>query len=304
MPAAPAEKKLAEELSPAFGKAAFRVDRSRPLTFVCGGNDCNGTLALRNQFLAHATQAPRAILPVLAERAFPHQLIERNLQLFERFLATTAECVLIFVESAGSFAETGLFAGSRKIRKKTFVINTREESRQVSFLNLGPIKLIRRHSLFDTVYDLDGRSVTSEDARSIVDSILRTVPKYKNALVFHPENKFSDLALRLQLACVHMAVTLMRGGTAKLVISLLREHFDAVEAEKIERFLALLTAINLLQRYDEIYFNPQSEAFKDDALVLSTDFSVENMMMRTLAWQIEHNSQVATFWREQRGIDI
>jgi hypothetical protein len=36
-------------------------------------------------------------------------LVERNLQKFEEFLASAAECILVFVESPGSFAETGLF---------------------------------------------------------------------------------------------------------------------------------------------------------------------------------------------------
>src|ERR1700675_915351 len=99
------EEKLAGLLSPAFDKQAFRVNRSLPLTFVCGGNNDNGITALRHQFLEKINRVPRKILSVLAERAFPHQQIERNLHEFEEFLGKTADCVLIFVESPGSFAE-------------------------------------------------------------------------------------------------------------------------------------------------------------------------------------------------------
>src|SRR5580700_3595393 len=135
-------------LSPAFKQDAFRVDRSWPIVFVCGGTNSNGKTALRHQFLDAIEKSPRPIVPVLAENSFPHQLIERNLQRFEEFLATAANCVLIFVESAGSFAETGLFAALPSIVKKTFVINTRKEANAKSFLNLGPIKLIRKSSDF------------------------------------------------------------------------------------------------------------------------------------------------------------
>lgn len=299
-----AERKLAGLLSPAFKKESFRVDRSRPLTFVCGGKNDKGSLALRLQFLRHLAGSTPRILPVLSEKAFPHQLIERNLQVFETFLASAADCVLIFVESPGSFAETGLFAALRKIRRKTFVVNTRDKSCEDSFLNLGPIKLIRRRSQFDTVFCLDETVVTPEDAQRIIASILKTVPKYENALVFHPTEKFTKLQLRLQLACVHAAVTLMWAGSAPLVISVLREHFRAVEGERIEGLLSLLTSLEILQRQDEIYFNPSAEPFTNDALIQSTDFSVDAMKAQTLGWQAENDSHVAVFLREQRGIDI
>jgi hypothetical protein len=304
MPPTPAERRLAGFLSPAFKKEAFRVDRSRPLTFICGGKDHNGVTPLRLQFLAHLAGSTPPILPLLSEKAFPHQLIERNLQLFETFLGSAADCVLIFVESPGSFAETGLFAALPRIMEKTFVVNTRDESREDSFLNLGPIKLIRKKSLFDSVFYLEGQVVRPQDAQGIIDCILKTVPKYDNALVFHPTKKFTELQLRLQLACIHMTVTLLRAGSASLVTSVIREHFKAVDGETIERFLSLLTSIEVLQRQDEIYFNPNAEAFKNDALICSTDFLVDEVKAQTLGWQAENNSQVVVFLREQRGIGI
>ena len=160
MSASTAENELAQLLAPAFGRAAFRVHRNKPLIFICGGNNRGHRLALRHQFLGHIVVPSLRILPVLAESAFPHQLIEGNLLNFEAFLADTADCVLIFVESPGSIAETGLFAGRSRIAKKTLVVNMRSKSTNDSFLNLGPIKLIRRQSQFDTVFYLDKRKVT------------------------------------------------------------------------------------------------------------------------------------------------
>jgi hypothetical protein len=304
MPISPAEQRLATFLSPAFKKEAFRVDRSRPLTFVCGGNDHNGVSALRLQFLAHLAGSAPPILPVLAEKAFPHQLIERNLQRFEEFLASAADCVLIFVESPGSFAETGLFAGLPAVMEKTFVVNTRNESHENSFLTLGPIKLIRKESLFDDVFELEGEVVTAQEAQGIVNTIIKTLPRYENALVFHPTHKFTELEVRLQLACVQMTVALLWAGSARLITSILREHFKAVETETIERFLSLLTSIDALGRQDELYFYPKAEAFKDDVLICSAHFSVEGVKAQSLGWQVKNNSQVAVFLREQRKIDI
>jgi hypothetical protein len=292
---------LADLLSPAFAKEAFRVDRSKPFTFVCGGNEPD---ALRHQFLRLVTTPPLQIVPVLAERTFAHQLLERNLQRFEEFLASAAQCVLIFVESPGSFAETGLFAALNTVVKKTLVINTREDARKNSFLNHGPIKLIRKESDFDDNLDLADKVVTQADATRIVDFILATCPKYEKALVFHPKAKFTDLELRLQLGCVHLAVTLMSAGSAELVTSVLQAHFRAADANVVERLLSLLTGIDLLARSDELYFNDRSRDLKDDALIRSVDFPFEDVRARALEWHDRNNSQVTTFLREQRGIDI
>jgi hypothetical protein len=304
MPLSPAEQELAGFLKPAFNQEAFRVDRRRPFTFICGGNDQDGISALRQQFLAHLRASTSPILPVLAEKAFPHQLVERNLQEFESYLASAADCVLIFVESPGSFAETGLFAALKKVRKKTFIINTRDESMKDSFLNLGPIKLIHRKSNFDRVHCLDKKEVTLQDAKDIVQFILKNCTKYKHALVFQPKDKFTELEVRLQLACVHMAVTLLRAGTASLTTAILREHFGNVDSLTVERCLSLLTGIDALGRQDELYFNPNPQAFMDDALICSTNFSVDEVRAKTLGWQAKNNGQVAVFLREQRGIDI
>jgi hypothetical protein len=304
-PAKAKEEVLALLLAPVFQPEAFRVDRSRPFAFICGGNNNNGCSALRYQFLDWVTKPPILIVPVLAERTFAHQLVERNLQKFEQFLASTADCVLIFVESPGSFAETGLFAALNQTIKKTFIVNTREQARKNSFLNTGPIKLIRRKSNFDTVFELADKCVTPTDAQGIVERILSTCTKYEKALVFHPpEKKFTSLNIRLQLGCVHLTVSLMRAVSADLVTSVLREYFKEVDREVVEMLLSLLTGINLIRRTDELYFNPRPDGLKNDELIRSVAFSEEQIKARVLEWQAKNNSQAATFLREQLGVDI
>jgi hypothetical protein len=299
------EEVLASLLAPLFQKEAFRVDRTRPLTFICGGNISNGSKPLRYQFLEWVIKPPIQIVPVLAERTFAHQLVERNLQKFEEFLASTADCVLIFVESPGSFAETGLFASFKETIGRTFIVNTREEARKNSFLNTGPIKLIRKKSDFDTVFELAEKSVTSSDAEGIVERILSTCTKYENALVFHPpDKKFADLNIRLQLGCLHVAVSIMLAVSPELLTSVLRSYFKEVDGERIGMLLSLLTGINLLERSDELYFNPRPPGLKFDPLISSVAFTEENVRAQALEWQAKNNSQAATFLREKRGVDL
>src|SRR5260370_13736696 len=247
------EEVLVSLLAPLFQKEAFRVDRTRPLTFICGGNNSNEKKALRYQFLEWVIKPPIQIVPVFAERTFVHQLVERNLQKFEQFLASTADCVLIFVESPGSFAETGLFAALEETIGRTFIVNTREEAHKNSFLNTGPIKLIRKKSDFDAVFELAEKSVTSSEAEGIVERILSTCTKYEKALVFQPpDKKFADLNIRLQLGCVHLTVSIMRAVSAELLTSILRIYFKEVDSERIGMLLSLLTGVHLLYIADEL----------------------------------------------------
>jgi hypothetical protein len=101
-----------------------------------------------------------------------------------------------------------------------------------------------------------------------------------------------------------MTVTLLRAGTASLTTAILREHFGHVDAVTVQRYLSLLIGIEALGRQDDIYFNPNPLGFKDDVLICSTNFSVDEVRAKTLGWQVKNNVQVAVFLREHRGIDI
>ena len=98
----------------------------------------------------------------------------------------------------------------------------------------------------------------------------------------------------------------MWAASLSLITYVIRFHFRAVEEETIERFLSLLTSINLLSREDELYCNPspEVEVFTDDALIRSVDFSVNDVRTRALAWQSANNSHVAWFLREKLGVDV
>ncbi len=296
-----AEAALARLLKPAYEKAAFRVDRTRPLIFVCGGNSSNRTL--RHQFLRHIPKRSLPVLPVLAERAFPHQLIERNIQRFESSIAQAADCVLIFVESAGSFAETGLFSALPAIAEKTLVVNTKHKSHADSFLNIGPIKLIVKKSKFEDVFILDRKEVTRTNTNKIVARINARLPRFENALVFHPEEKFSDLQFRLQLACVYIAVRLVRAGPLDLFTAVLRVHFKDVVKQHIEKYLSILVGLELIERTDELYYNLSPATFDKDLLVNSPDFAATQMQARILDWHSHNSSHTAIFLRES-GIAV
>lgn len=304
LPAPAKLDRLAQILKPALADGAFRVDRARPLTFICGARTRDGISTLRQQFLDRASAPPARIVPVLAESTFAHQLLEQNIQRYEQFLASAADCVLVFVESPGSFAETGLFAALEGVLPKTFVVNTRAEADQDSFLNNGPIKLIRRASKFDKVFELADGSVTEADAEAIIERIVARCPRYKYPLVFQGAEKFGLLDFLLQLGCVHVAVTMLRAASSGLVTRVLQRRFRAVDEPVVEKLLSLLAGIKVLQRADELYFNPRPEGLVGDSLIAAVEFSADTVRARALDWQARHDAHAAAFIREDLGVGL
>jgi hypothetical protein len=246
------------------------------------------------------------ILSVLAEDAYPDQLIERNLRNFEAFLVDAADCVVIFVESVGSYAETGLFSAlSRTVLDKTLIVNTHERSTKPSFLNLGPIPLICRRSMFQEAILLRRCAVSAADARRIAKKIIRVIPK-SDPIPFQFRKNFTALELRHQLASVYLVISLMGAGTLKQVLIVLREYFGEVREKRIASYLAMLVGLNLLRRHHQIfyYFNRNPKILAEDRLICSLAFRPSELRLRALEWIGKNDTRLKVFLREKLGVKL
>lgn len=68
----------------------------------------------------------------------------KDLMSLENLLADSVDVVLMSPESPGSFAELGAFANNEKLRKKMVCIIDEKYRKNKSFINQGPIKLIKK----------------------------------------------------------------------------------------------------------------------------------------------------------------
>jgi hypothetical protein len=152
-----AGQRLLASVREAFEKKPVYHRKHRPLLFVCGGSLGKGENSLREQFIAWAEHHLPQFICLLAEDALFTDSFGGegrtfvNLGKFESVVAAVADCVLIFPESPGSWAETGYFAHS-KVGKKTLIANRFAHQTVVSFLNNGPIDTISRVSFIKPVY--------------------------------------------------------------------------------------------------------------------------------------------------------
>src|SRR5262249_3851407 len=136
-----------EEISEVFRtKPVFR--RGPPhVLFVCGGPVSGATASMRGEFINWAKTGLPDFAVLLAEDAFreasfagPPRFI--NLARFEKLVADISDCIIIFPESAGSYAEVGYFAAIEEVRTKVLVVNDRKFEAVDSFVSLGPVSTI------------------------------------------------------------------------------------------------------------------------------------------------------------------
>jgi hypothetical protein len=139
----PTGRKLLEEVGSIFKNKPVFQRRPPHVLFVCGGPISAGPTSMRRDFIDWAKAALPDFMVLLAEDAFKEALFHHprkfiNLATFERLVAEISDCIIIFPESAGSFAEVGYFSALKDVRTKVLVVNDRKFEGVDSFVTLGP----------------------------------------------------------------------------------------------------------------------------------------------------------------------
>ena len=160
----PAGQKLLGSLRDVFKEKPVYYRKHRFIVFVCGGRLEHGETSLRKQFIEWADRNLTEFICLMAEEALKDNFAGEgrtfvNLAKFESIIADVSDCVLIFPESAGSFAETGFFANST-VREKTLIVNPLLLQTVDSFLNLGPIDTISSASFLKPTILINAEGAT------------------------------------------------------------------------------------------------------------------------------------------------
>ncbi|MBO0320745.1 retron St85 family effector protein [Muricauda sp. CAU 1633] len=101
---------------------------------------------------------------------------ESNLLELEDELANYVDLIIIPLEGHGTLAEIGAFAVNKKLLPKIIAINDSRYKNTKSFINLGPIDLIKKTSTNNLFYYTKGKEI--DILEDIVDSISsKRIPK-------------------------------------------------------------------------------------------------------------------------------
>jgi hypothetical protein len=225
------------------------------MVFVCGGKVGPGEKSLRNLFLDWAKTELPDFICILAEDALSDNFAGEgrefvNLSKFERIIADVSDCVLIFPESAGSYAEIGFFSHS-DVRKKTFVANLHEHQTRESFINLGPIDSITTITYVKPVYltahdgGIDFMPIKERLESRVV------MPEYRRRLHFA---KFKELDYRQRIIVLFELLRMLQIADLNTLRFAMSECFESnLKAKEVKHLLRILLAASYIVR-DREYF--------------------------------------------------
>jgi hypothetical protein len=131
-------------------KDIFEPDLSYKTTiFLCGKDVADQSsirykisYILNNAFLYAGDY--EIIYPEDIFEALLYKSSSDDLLSLENLLADSVDVVVVIPESAGSIAELGAFANNEKLRNKMVCVLDKKYERDKSFINQGPVKLIKR----------------------------------------------------------------------------------------------------------------------------------------------------------------
>jgi len=151
--------------------------------FICGA-DLSHKEKIRYKI---ANKIKESWYSILFDLIYPEDIFDellyssksKDLLSLENMLAESVDVVLIIPESPGSFAELGAFANNKNLRKKIVCVIDNNYKKNKSFINQGPIKLIRNSNKQGILF-IDTSDISREMSK-IVSAVKRTKKNtYKN----------------------------------------------------------------------------------------------------------------------------
>lgn len=166
----------------------------------------------------------------------------KDLLSLENLLAESVDAVVLIPESPGSFAELGAFANDEKLRNKLICIIDKKYKKEKSFINQGPLKLVKKTNKNAMIY-VDPKEISKE-----VSKLHKALRKMKKN-----SSKLSDKITLLQLDNFLLPSIYLLEPVSKATLINLVENATEDEANA---FQATTTALTILTKKRQVELTP------------------------------------------------
>lgn len=156
-------------------------DDSQKTIFLCG-KDKSDKKSLRYRFSTFLSKEKGITL------TYPEDLFEdllegqgkNSLLSLETQLANSVDLIILIPESPGSFAELGAFSMDKLLAKKMLVMRMGEYKSGKSFINHGPVRLVRTYGgeIYDIPKSFDEKN--PEHVKAVLGKIKKMLPNGRN----------------------------------------------------------------------------------------------------------------------------
>lgn len=245
----PAGISLLREIRNLFERNRVFRRNDVPFVFVCGGPIDTNTM--RKQFLDWSSRELPEVVTVLAERAFRDTFFHTppktyNLGTFESLIADISDCVILFPESPGAYAEMGFFSAITKIGSKILVVNDILYQAVDSFANLGPINTFNRQSFLNPALHVNTAGPGSIDFSPIKERLKRMMDRKKRTSLTH--RTYSQLSRLEKFLIIMEIVNLVHITTLFGLMQCIQTAFDTFKGNEVKQLLSILVASKRVER--------------------------------------------------------
>jgi hypothetical protein len=251
----PQGRELLKRVAQAFRSDSVYILRDSNIVFVCGGPIDEPSM--RQRFLKYGnTELPhlRMFLAESAEKDFStnEEATLHDVGEFEEIIGEIADCLIIFPESPGSYAELGFFSKNAELSKKILVVNNVDLQGKDSFIRRGPISRIDAVSKFRTEIQ-----VTYGDGANfgLIRERLENRVVGKNRKRFEAK-KYSDLTPRNTFFAIFEIVRLFQVISLEGIDYAFKSIFAHSKPSELKKLLSILIAAEFVRRggKDQQYF--------------------------------------------------
>ena len=173
---------LAKEIKSKFFKPRLKFETT---IFICGADKNDIT---KNRYKISELLEGKWIRKWI-EFIYPEDIFEellyssdsKDLLSLEGLLAKAVDIILMIPESPGSFAELGAFANDENLRQKMVCILDIKYKKHKSFINQGPIKLVKKANKSNVIF------INFDDMENEIEKISSVISRFRRSSTFEKE---------------------------------------------------------------------------------------------------------------------
>lgn len=183
---------------------------------------------------------------------------KKDLLSLEGLLAESVDAIVLIPESPGSFAELGAFANDSKLCNKLVCIIDKKYKKDKSFINQGPLKLVKKANKFGLIY-LDIDQIEKE-----IEKVISVLKKMKK----NSEKKNEKISLLQLENFILPSIYLLEPVYKETLVNLVGYATEDIE----NSFQTTTTALSILIKKNQIQQTPYGYKITNMGLNKYIDF--------------------------------